>query len=369
VSVTELRVSNYRSIQEMTLPLKRANIITGANGCGKSNLYQSMALLRAAATGNLAKTLVAEGGMPSVLWAGDRHEGVIRIHLGITVDEFQYDVELGLPYNPMSMFALDPHVKKETVTVIEKGKPVVVLDRGNSACTMRNADGNKETYRLTLHHEESALAQISDPKHFPIIDDLRKRIGNWRFYHGFRTDPDSPLRKAQIGVRTFIMAPDGRDLAAALQTIVENGNDLALRDTIADAFPGCQLLIDRSPAGFEISLQVPGMNRPLTAQELSDGQLRYLCLAAALLSPSPAPLIALNEPETSLHQDLLAPLARLCADASSRSQLWLTTHSPKLANELADQISVVPIALEKVDGRTVRAGRDRRVFYSAGENS
>ncbi|MCB8933705.1 MAG: AAA family ATPase [Chthonomonadaceae bacterium] len=70
--VTELRVENYRSIRALTLPLKSANLIVGANGCGKTNLYRSMALLRNAAEGRLAEGLLEEGGMPSALWAGDR---------------------------------------------------------------------------------------------------------------------------------------------------------------------------------------------------------------------------------------------------------------------------------------------------------
>lgn len=365
--VTELRVSNYRSIRSLTLPLKRANIITGANGCGKSNLYQSMALLRAAASGELAKTLAAEGGVSSVLWAGAQKEGPVRIHLGITLDEFEYDLEIGLPWNPLSMFHLDPHIKEERITRSERGKKVVLLDRGNAACTLLNVHGEKEKYELTLHHEESALAQISDPRRFPLLDDLRKRITQWRFYHGFRSDRDSPLRLPQAGVRTFIMSPDGLDVAAAIRTIIENGNDIGLKAMIADAFPGSDLQIVNQGSGFELQLSVPGMSRPLTAKEFSDGQLRYMCLVAALMSPSPAPLIALNEPETSLHVDLLEPLARLCADAATRSQLWLTTHSQILSKHLADLINVTPIALEKVEGETIRAGRDRRVYFSAEE--
>jgi len=353
----------------LTLPLKRANIITGANGCGKSNLYRSMALLRAAATGDLARSLAMEGGVSSVLWAGDRKEGPVRIHLGATVDDFEYDLEIGLPQNAMSAFKLDPHIKSETITMMEKGKKVSILDRGKSRCTIRNADGEQESYLLALHHEESAVFQVSDPRRFPILDDFRRKLGKWRFYHGFRTDADSPLRRPQVATRTHMMAPDGRDVAAAIQTIRENGNDEGLNEAVADAFPGSELIVLNTEAGFELAMRVPGMNRPLRAMEFSDGQLRYLCLVAALMSPSPAPLIALNEPETSLHQDLLGPLARLCADASTRSQLWLTTHSETLAGHLAELIHVTPIALEKVDGETIRAGRDRRIFYSAGNEA
>ena len=300
-----------------------------------------------------------------MLWAGSRKEGPVRIHLGVTIDDFTYDLEIGLPQAGITAFSLDPQIKSEVMTIVEESKRITVLDRGKSGCTVRNVDGEKEVYRLALFDNESAVSQISDPRRFPLLEDFRRKVGKWRFYHGFRTDSHSPLRQAQVGVRTFIMSPDGQDVAAALRTIIENGNDIGLRQAISDAFPGSELIPFSPESGFEPRLSVPGMSRPLRAKELSDGQLRYLCLVAALMSPSPAPLIALNEPETSLHQDLIAPLARLCAEASTRSQLWLTTHSDTLARHLAELINVTPIALEKVDGETIRAFRDRRVYYSA----
>ena len=94
------------------------------------------------------------------------------------------------------------------------------------------------------------------------------------------------------------------------------------------------------------------LKRPLDARELSDGTLRYLCLLAALLSPRPPPLLALNEPETSLHPDLLKPLGQLLADAAQRSQLWVTTHSEVLAKELTRLTGAIPVRLQKVDGAT-----------------
>jgi len=71
------------------------------------------------------------------------------------------------------------------------------------------------------------------------------------------------------------------------------------------------------------------------ASELSDGTLRYLALAGALMAYRLPSFIALNEPETSLHQDLLDPLARLIVQASERTQLWLVTHSEALAGQVA----------------------------------
>jgi predicted ATPase len=161
------------------------------------------------------------------------------------------------------------------------------------------------------------------------------------------------------------MSADGTDVAAALRTIQENGDEAGLAEAIQDAFPGSHLVILQDDGGMQVAMHTVGIERPLLAGELSDGTLRYLCLLAALLSPSPAPLLALNEPETSLHEDLIEPLARLVAKASLTSQIWLTTHSHILADKLTELTLVKPIALDKVDGATVRAGRDPRIAFSA----
>jgi predicted ATPase len=103
---------------------------------------------------------------------------------------------------------------------------------------------------------------------------------------------------------------------------------------------------------------MPGFNRPFEAQELSDGTLRYLCLLAALLSPRPPSVLALNEPETSIHPDLIEPMADLIVAASRRSQLWVTTHSQALADHIKRASGVAPIRLEKVGGKTLIVGQN-----------
>jgi predicted ATPase len=104
-------------------------------------------------------------------------------------------------------------------------------------------------------------------------------------------------------------------------------------------------------------MEMPGIRRPLEASELSDGTLRYLCLVAALLTPRPPELLALNEPETSLHPQLLPPLGRLIARAAAGSQVFVTTHSQELAEEISRNADSRTIELALVDGETpVAAG-------------
>ena len=119
-----------------------------------------------------------------------------------------------------------------------------------------------------------------------------------------------------------------------------------LDEAIDAVFPGSLLHIMQDGCFFWLELEVPTLKRYLTAAEFSDGTIRYLCLLAALLSPEPAPLLVLNEPENSLHPDVLLPLARLIRRASERSQVWITTHSARLSKLLTEDPSAKIMTLE-----------------------
>src|SRR3984957_14477965 len=150
-----------------------------------------------------------------------------------------------------------------------------------------------------------------------------------------RRPPAPPARAVQIGTRTPVMSADGADLAAALQTIRETGDAAALDQAIDLAFPGSRVTVASEGEGrLGLRLHQHGLLRPLGAAELSDGTLRYLLWAAALLAPRPASLLVLNEPETSLHWQLLAPLAQLIITAAARSQIIAVSHSQTLLNAL-----------------------------------
>ena len=98
--------------------------------------------------------------------------------------------------------------------------------------------------------------------------------------------------------------------------------------------------------------ELPPPELPLLAAEMSDGTLRFLCLAVALLSPRPPVFLAINEPENSLHRDMLPALARLIIEASRYSQIWLTSHSAELAELIAAGAPCQRYALENRGGET-----------------
>jgi predicted ATPase len=368
--ITALAVENYRSLRHLVLPVDRLNVVTGANGSGKSSLYRALRLLADSARNGAVAALAREGGLSSTLWAGPPGAGRSlregrplvqggaerRLLLGFAGDDFGYGMDLGPPPPALTMFGSDPEIKVESVWAGPVLRPAALLaERGASGTVrIRGASGDWDRLPYNLKPFDSMLSEVADPQRAPELLVLRERIRSWRFYDHLRTDVQAPARTAQIGTRTPVLGHDGADLAAALQTIREIGDGRAMDGAIRHAFPGSSIEIAEAGGRFELTLRQPGLLRPLRAAEVSDGTLRYLLWVAALLTPRPPELLVLNEPETSLHPDLIGPLADLIIAASASTQIIVVTHAQPMVTALQGG-SARTIELVKDDGRTLIA--------------
>lgn len=380
--ITTLAVENYRSLRRLVVELGRLTVVTGANGTGKSSLYRSLRLLADSARGGAIAALAREGGLPSTLWAGPEKTGravregryaveptvrsePVGLRLGFSGDEFGYAVDFGHPVPVRgSLFALDPEIKRECTWSGPVLRPAALLsDRAGPAVRTRTADGGWHRTQGALRPYDSMLSELADPQLAPDLLHLRELIRSWRFYDHVRTDSDAPARTPRVGTRTPVLAADGSDLPAALQTIRETGDHEALDTAVEAAFPGSRVAIAERDGRFELELHQHGLLRPLGAAELSDGTLRYLLWTAALLTPRPPALMVLNEPETSLHPDLLGPLSDLILTVARDTQTVVVTHAAALADALAagtrrHRVDLRTITLVKDFGQTEVAGRE-----------
>ncbi|RMB59621.1 AAA family ATPase [Tessaracoccus antarcticus] len=360
---TTLAIHGYRSLRDVVVRLGRVTVVLGPNGAGKSNLYKALRLLAACGQGDVAGSLAREGGLDSVLWAGPEslaaarrghavqgtlRRGPISLKLGVGGDSLSYLVDLGLPVPGETLFNRDPEIKREAVWVGPIMRPATLLARRKRSQVDVRDDGPWQTLedRLPTHASLLSGAALRE------LRVLRDELASWRFYDALRVDAGSPARQPRVGTRTWALDHDGSDLAAALQTIIERGRE-PLAEAVADAFDGAQLGVVNSDGLFDVALQQPGMLRPLRSAELSDGTLRHLMWLAAFLAPNRPPLMAVNEPENSLHPGLLGPLGRLIARASTDTQLVVVTHSLALVEHLrvalaehgrSDDLEVIELA-------------------------
>ena len=372
--ITRLAISGYRSIRDLTVELGPLNVVTGANGSGKSSLYRSLRLLSEAAQGRLIASLAMEGGLSSTLWAGPERigrdmksgkypiqgtvrSGPISLKLGFSSDDFGYAIDLGQPMN--SHFPRDPEIKVEAMwTGGMLGRTNLFAERRGAMVRLRRGDsGEWRTSLSNISTSDSMVTHCADPDDGLELLLMRERMRNWRFYDALRTDQDAPARRPQITTYTPVLASDGSDLAAAIATIQAIGDAEAFEEAVDDAFPGSVVDIAGDEHG-SVEMRQTGLLRPLSASELSDGTLRYLLLIAALLSPRPPELMILNEPEASLHPSLLDALARLLRKAAQSCQIILVSHSERLVEALCEEEDVRRILLEKAFGETKVSDED-----------
>ena len=320
-----LKVSGMLSFgpRGVDLPLEPLNVLIGANGSGKSNLLEAIALLRSAPS-DLTEPIARRGGPDEFFWKGP--DASYRLHIEAVVDFLQ------------------DRAVRHSLSVARSG--------GRIAVAAETVDGFKIEPLSKISRSpkpEASILQIAVPQTEPWH--LKEQYEALRLYRNWSFGPDAPLR-APSGAhgRSDFLDEGGGNLALVLSQFYGDHKQ-ALLDALRSLYEG---IVDfRCPVtGGTVGLFLEEKgNRAIPATLLSDGTLRYLCLLAVLLHPKPPPLICIEEPELGLHPDLLPTLSDLMREASQRSQLVVTTHSDVIVDTLTDQPESVVIC-EKHDGET-----------------
>lgn len=377
MTLSAVEIIGYRSVRKIRFPVRQLTVLVGGNGVGKTNLYRSLELLQAAARGTLADEIAREGGLGSIFWAGGKNlspdgnfdpmyrtDGYRKgegnsLRLAAELADLDgdgrfdptYQLEVGFPAKTDAAFPNEAQIKAERLDWQQGGKTVSLMERKGGVAWARDAAGRREVANDDMLASETALAALSGRTEIALV---RDSLVAWRFFHGFRTDAESALRRPSRAVTAPSLASDGSNLGAVLATLHHiRGDRIDLDRAIEDAFPGAELVIPDVGEYASFGMRYAEMpKRVFEPHELSDGTLQFLALAGALLSYRLPPFIALNEPENSLHPSLLPMLARMIVKAAERSQIWVVTHARDLADAIAAESGVLPREVVRDDDGT-----------------
>lgn len=345
----DLTVKGFRRLQHIHLELRNLCVLIGANGVGKTSLLDIFGLLAASAEGKLGDRMSDLGGLSSVLTL-DRAK-----HLSL-------ELSMKVPNNNPLAYKLTLGLKGVAYEILEESlaqqrqgyeKPFKHIDSyGENVRYFDLAQNKLVPPTWDYKASESSLAQV--PKMFREPEAFRSRLASSTFYHVLNVEPRSPVRLPQPLRPASLPGKDGEDLVSCLFNLREAERDRfeAVEDALKSAFPSFQRMDFPPVAAGTLSMTWKDKNfkHPFYMHQLSEGTLRFLWLATLLQSPGLTAVTLLDEPEVSLHPELLNLLAGLMREASSRTQLIVATHSDRLIRALQPQEVVVCDLLDDSTG-------------------
>jgi predicted ATPase len=371
MKITQIDIEGFRSLKNVSWKPGDLNVVIGPNGTGKSNVLRFLELVAIAAQGRLGKYVQSLGGMEPLVWDGQASNVSFSIKttpVGQNNGPEHYELTLarlgvGSSYR-ISHELLANYAKKLTG---EKPNPFKFPERSErSAVVFDDSEHAFVAPPESVSEEETLLCLAAGPfTSNRLIPLFQKLLASITVYHDLHVNRDSDIRKPVIARAEKTIDSDGQNLVSVLHTLYTGDRDFkdninaAMRAAFGDDF---EELVFAPAADQRIQLRTrwKTLKRDPSAPDLSDGTLRFLLLLTILASPSPAPLIAIDEPETGLHPSMLPIVAEYAIDASQRSQVILTTHSPQFLDAFTDTIPTTTVA-KWSEGKTsleVLSGQD-----------
>jgi predicted ATPase len=367
-----IRLRNILSFGPDTpeLPLEPLNVLIGPNASGKSNLIEALSVLGAAPR-DLQTPIREGGGIQEWPWKGARRLGTaivdvtmeypagkmpLRYSLSFTETASRFDLqdealenERPFPGNP------DPYFYYR----YQDGRPAINVVTEAEVTRVDQIFGTGPRFERSLRREDvepdqSILSQRRDPDSYPELTYVATRLERMRFYREWNLGRLTPPRLAQkADLPNHVLLEDASNLGLVLSDLL-NRPDLKSQivSRLQTFYSEVKDIVVNTTSGVvQVFFHESGLHHSVPATRLSDGTLRYLCLLVVLCHPEPPPVICLEEPELGLHPDIIPEVAKLLLEASTRTQLIVTTHSDILMDALSDTPEAV-VVCEKVDGAT-----------------
>jgi predicted ATPase len=374
MKIRQLYIEGFRSLKNVVWEPGDLNVLIGPNGSGKSNLLRALEMISISAQGSLAKHVQATGGMQSLVWDGEAPEIAFKIKATPPeperkeeTDSLTYDVHLSR-IGQTSAYRIERELLGNyyRVEIKDKEEPFKFVERkGSRGMVFSETQRSLQAAPELLAEEETLLSMISGPFfENRVITLFQKDLASWSVYHDLRVDIKAPVRQTAVTRPQRRVEPDGENLISVMHTLY-TGDRKFKKDINAAmnvAFGSDFEELAFTPAADQkIQLQVrwKSLRREQSAADLSDGTLRFLFLLTVLASPTPAPVIAIDEPEVGLHPSMLPIVAEYAVDASLRSQVILTTHSPQFLDAFRDTLPTTTVTkwqdgeteLKTIDGK------------------
>lgn len=319
--ITKVVVEGYTSIRSAEIDLGALTVLIGANGSGKSNFISALEFLGKIVEGDLAYEVGLRGGASALMHHGATNSDRIRLRIE----------GLDHIYEAVLVTAEDDELIFSTEDVAFVGSPdhVVTEDLGRG-------------------HRASRLTWA-----VPGADSVLEMLRGCRVYHFQDTSRDAPVKQQTFISDNIALRSDAGNLAAFLLRLKDAEPDHYRRIQLAvrgvAPFFGAFVLDSQGSDYIRLRWRQLGADPVFPASALSDGTLRYICLATLLLQPDPPPLLVLDEPELGLHPFAIVQLAEMLRSVSTRSQVVLATQSTTLLNQF--ELNDIVVA-ERHDGET-----------------
>jgi|CXWL01.1.fsa_nt_gi predicted ATPase len=329
-ALDRIEVEGFKSIRKMDLELRPLNVLIGANGAGKTNFISLFKLLNQIVERNLQVFVAQSGGADALLYFGQKTTGEIAVSLDF--DRNSYKCKLIPSANDSLIFSEESCEGQ----ALHWPKPYLVSLGGG--------------------HSESKLEEEARAKRGEIASFVLNGLRSWRVYHFHDTSDTAKIKLTGDIDDNALLKPNASNLAAFLFLLQERYRehyDLVVETVrmVAPFFDNFSLRPSPlNPRKIQLEWREKGSDAYFNAHSLSDGTLRFICLATLLLQPTLPSTILIDEPELGLHPYAITLLANMLQSAATKRQVILSTQSVPLVNQFAPEDIIV---VDREDGQSV----------------
>jgi predicted ATPase len=348
----KLTVKGFKSIKDLTdFELTHLNVIIGGNGAGKSNLISFFRMLRALVDGNLNRYIKDNGGAGDLLFNGRKHTKKMEFETRFGSHGYRFNLS-PTPKNTCSLEDEARYFKHGTTGWWELGD---------------SEDGKSRMVDEVL--KDKTQAKYSKP--------VYDAISSWQIYHFHDTSSTAAMRHYEIVQDNKALRTDAANIGPFLLKLkkkqIKAYTDILNAVRMVTPFFDEFLLEPRETGAKQevnLSWTQKGSDYPMQPYQFSDGTIRFICLATALLQPDPPSTIIIDEPELGLHPAAISILGELIEVAAQHTQVIVATQSPSLIDQFAIKDIVV---VNREDGASTFKRLKEKDFsvwledYSVGE--